>query len=310
MTMTTLNDLSHELASLARVAGPSVVRIEARRGTPSSGVAWSAEGLVVAAHHALDDDAVGVGLPDGGEARAEVVGRDPSTDLALLRLPAGLPLAPPAWAATGEAATGELALALSRPGRALRAELGLVARTAPEWRTRSGGRLERYLETSLALRPGLSGALLLAGDGRALGLVTSGLVRGLAMALPVETLRRVVADLLAHGRIRRGYLGVATLPVQLPAAAAPLAGQAGALLVTAVAPGSPAERAGLLLGDALLSLAGTPVESPRDLAPVLEPERVGEVIPVRAWRAGAVVEATLTVATRSAEERPGRRCGP
>jgi len=145
---------------------------------------------------------------------------------------------------------------------------------------------------------------------------SAGLLRGTALVIPVATLRRVVKALLSHGGLRRGYLGLTSSPVRLPAAAAERAGQAGALLVSGVEPGSPAERAGLLLGDALLTIAGAAVESPRDLAPVLEGERIGDAVAVRLWRAGALVEVTLTVGARDqaaagsgAGRGHGRRCG-
>ena len=310
--MTQLSQLSQDLAALVATGNGAVVRIDGRRGASASGTAWSADGVIVAAHHALDDDEVEVGLPDGRTVKAEVIGRDPSTDLAVLRT-AEAGLAPPAWDADdGPVAPGELLVALSRPGRAVRADIGLVARVSGELRVPAGGRLDRYLEAGLALQPGLSGSLVLAADGRALGIASAGLLRGTVLVVPVATLRRVVKALLAHGAIRRGYLGITSTPVRLPDAAAALAGQAGALLVSGVEPGSPAERAGLLLGDALLSLGGAAVEGPRDLAPVLEAERIGDALPVRLLRGGAVLEVTLTVGVRpqaSARHGHERHCG-
>jgi S1-C subfamily serine protease len=299
-----LSELSQELAALVRRGAEHVVRIEERRGAPATGVVWSADGVLVAASHSVDEDgAVEVGLPGGESAAAEVVGRDLTTDLVVLRAAAG-GLAAPAFADPESLQAGELLVALSRPGRSVRAELGLVARAAGEWRAPAGGKLERYLELSLALRPGLSGSLLLAADGRPVGLATAGLVRGLALAVPAPTLRRVVKAILAHGRVRRGYLGLATFPVRLPPAAAAKAGQEGALLVSAVEPDGPAHRAGVLLGDALLALAGQPVEAPHDLAPVLEGERIGDAVAVRVLRAGEPRELVLTIGAR---ERDGRR---
>lgn len=299
--MTSLAQLSQDLAALARAGEPHVVRLDGRRGSTTATV-WSDAGLLVATHHGLDDDdQVEVGLPGGGGATAEVLGRDPTTDLAVLRTGA-TGLAGPAWAEPGAAVAGELVLALSRPGRAARADLGVVARAAGEWRTPAGGRLERYLEASLPLRPGLSGGLLLAADGRALGLLTAGLVRGQALAVPAPTLRRVVEAVLAHGRVPRGYLGLATFPVRLP----PGAGQAGGLLVSAVEADGPAARAGILLGDVLLSAGDAALAGPQDLAPALEAERIGEALAVRLWRAGGPLQATVTVGARAprGEGRP------
>jgi len=302
--MSSLTQLSQDLAALVRAGEPQVVRIDGRRGS-TTGTVWSGDGLIVATHHGLDDeDRVELGLPGGGAAPAEVLGRDPSTDLAVLRTGAA-GLAPPAWADPEAASAGELVLALSRPGRSLRADLGVVARAGGEWRAPAGGRLDRFLEASLPLRPGLSGGLLLTADGRALGLLTAGLLRGQALAIPAPTLRRVVEAVLAHGRVRRGYLGLATLPVRLPADVAARAGQAGGLLVSAVEPEGPAARAGLLLGDVLLSLGGAAVAGPQDLAPALESERIGDAVEARLWRAGEPRAVTVTIGAR---EPRGRAC--
>ncbi len=295
--------LSRRTAALVAERSPHVVRVDGRPRGPASGVVWSPDGLVVTTHHAVErDEELEVGLPSGESAPAELVGRDPTTDLALLRVSAtGLPAVE--WS-DGAPAAGELVLAISRPGRSPRAALGLVARAAGEYRAAGGGRIDRWLETSLDLVPGLSGALAAGASGTALGLVTAGLVRGAAMIVPPATLRRVVGALAARGSVRRGFLGVATFPVRLGALAAQ-AGQPAALLVSGVEPESPAARAGVQLGDALLSLGGERVLEPGDLLPLLEEERIGLPLPVRLVRAGEVRELTITLGVRG--ERPGRR---
>lgn len=297
--------LSRRTATLAAEAAPHVVRVDARRRAPASGVVWSSDGLVLTAHHAVErDEELGVGLPSGETVPAELVGRDPTTDLALLRAAAS-GLAPAAWS-EGAPATGELVLALSRPGRSPRASLGLVARTAGEFRGAGGGRIDGWIELSLELSPGLSGSLVLGASGRPVGIASAGLVRGTVLAVPAATLRRVAGALLAHGGVRRGFLGLTTLPVRLPAGAAARAGQEHALLVSAVEDGSPAHRAGLLLGDALLSLAGAPLSHAGDLLPLLEEERIGQALPVRLVRAGEVRELQVTVGTRGVPPGGGR----
>jgi S1-C subfamily serine protease len=307
--MTSLPQLSKDLAALVDRASAHVVRIDAGRGGSATATVWSADGLIVAAHHSVDDDEeLTVALASGEVVKAMVVGRDPTTDLVLLRAEA-TGLAAPAWPDGDGPAAGELVLLLSRPGRAVRADLGIVSRAAGEWRAPSGGRLERYLETSLALRPGLSGGLLLAADGAPVGLATAGLLRGLAMAVPVTALRRVLAGLRAGGPVRRGYLGLATIPVGLPGPAAERAGQGRALLVTGVEPGGPAALAGILLGDALLSAGGQPLAGPHDLASSLEPERVGQATPLRILRAGEPLDVTVTIGPRPDAGRRERRCG-
>jgi len=298
-----LTALSRRIAALVAERSVHVVRVEGRRRGPAAGVVWSADGLVVTSSHAVErDEEIEVGLPSGDSADAEVVGRDHTTDLALLRVRA-TSLSPAEWS-DGDAAAGEIVLALSRPGRSPRAALGLLARAAGEYRAGGGGRIERWLETSLDLTPGLSGSLAIGASGAALGLATAGLVRGAVMIVPPTTLRRVVRSLAAHGGIRRGFLGVATFPVRLPAALEAEAGESGALLVSAVEPESPAARAGLLLGDAILALGGVRVTEPGDLLPLLEEDRIGEPLVVRLVRAGEARELTVTVGVRG---EPARR---
>jgi len=311
--MSMLSELSRDLAALVRAAEGQVVRLAGRRRA-ATGTAWSADGLVVTTAHGLaDEDEVEVTLADGSTARGKVAGRDPTTDLAVVRT--GARLAAPDWAGVDGLAVGELLVALSRPGRTARADLGLLSRAGGEFRATGGGRVARYLETTFALQPGLSGSLVLAADGRALGVASAGLVRGEALLVPAETLRRAVQAILAHGGPRRGYLGVATFPVRLGPAEAAVAGQPAALLVSGVEPESPAARAGLLLGDALLAVDGQPVAGPHDLAAVLEPERVGAPAAVRLLRAGALHQLTLTVGAREpraggrSRAAEGRACG-
>jgi S1-C subfamily serine protease len=294
--MASIAELSESLAQQVEQAAPWVVRVEGRRGPPGSGVVFGADGLVVAASHAVErEEEIEVGLAGGETAAARLLGRDPALDLAVLQLPRG-GLAAATWS-DQEPRVGQLVLELSRPGRGPRAALGVVARVGPEWRTPAGGRVERYLELDLRLRPGYSGSLLVDAAGRGLGLCAGGLLRGAALALPPAALRRAVTAIAAHGGVRRGFLGVATLPVRLP----PGAGQEAALLLTGVEPGSPAERAGLALGDALLAVEGQALRHAGELLPFLEEERIGTPLQARVWRSGALREVQVVV-----EER-GRR---
>jgi S1-C subfamily serine protease len=302
-----LSALSRRTAALVSDAAAHVVRVDGRRRGPATGVVWSSDGLVVTAHHAVErDEELEIGLPSGETVPAELVGRDPTTDLALLRARAsGLAAAP--WADETPAA-GELVLAVSRPGVRPRASLGLVARTAGEFRAAGGGRIDQWIEVALDIAPGLSGSPAVGAAGAPVGLVSAGLVRGTLLVVPPATLRRVTGALLAHGGVRRGFLGVTTLPVRLPPPAAARAGQESALLVSAVEDGSPADRAGLLLGDALLSVAGAPLAHAGDLLALLEEERIGQTLTARLVRAGELRELPVTVGARG-DRAPPRRDG-
>jgi S1-C subfamily serine protease len=292
-----LVELSGELAAAVEVAAPGVVRVEGRRRAPSSGVAWAADGTVVASHHTVDaEDDIPVGLDAGRTVPARVVGRDPGTDLALLKVEAS-GLAVPRWDASAPPRVGHLVVGVSRPGRTARAHLGVVSAAAGEWRTPAGGRLETYLETSIEPRPGFSGGLLLGADGSALGVTTAGLVRGAGMAVPAPSLRRVVETLLAHGRVRRGYLGLGT---QTIAMIPPVSGQTAALIVLSVQPGSPASKAGLLVGDVLLRAGEERLTHPGALVPSLDEEHVGHELRLRILRAGEEREVAIVVGEREA----------
>src|SRR5690349_2667716 len=252
---TTLETLSTQLSDAVDRVAPSVVAIHARRRSPTGGIVWR-DGVVVAAHHTVQrDEDVTVTLADGAEAQATVAGRDPGTDLVVLRLSGTL--GTPAERAPDAPRVGQLVLAVGRPGEAVTASMGVVSAVGPEWRTWQGGRIDRFVRLDLAIYDGFSGGPLVDALGRVLGLNTSGLSRSAGVAIPVSTVDRVAEQLLAGGRVRRGFLGVGTQPVRLPEAleerARSLVAGAGdvALMVVSLAPGGPAERAGILLGDVL-----------------------------------------------------------
>jgi S1-C subfamily serine protease len=262
---------------------------------------WS-DGVVVTASHVLEwDEGVEVGLPDGNSAKAALAGRDPGTDLAVLRVEAS-GLAPVEWPADLGLKVGHLALGISRPGQSARARLGIVNALADSWRTPAGGRLDRYIETDIALHAGFSGSLLVDAAGAAVGLNTAGLLRRASLAVDPRTLRRVVTALLAHGGVRRGFLGIGTYPVRLPPGVEAAEKQPTGLLLLSVQPDSPAGKAGFLLGDTLLGLDGQPLRSAGDLLPFLEEEKIGSTLKARVLRAGEVRELSLGVGVR--EGRP------
>lgn len=293
-----IQELSNGLAAAVEAAGASVVRVEGRHRRPSSGIVWSADGVIATADHKVErDEDIRVGLADGRTVPATLVGRDPRTDVAVLRAEA-TGLAAAAWAAGEGLKVGHLVLALSRPGRNVRASLGIVCALGEEWRTHAGGRVDRWIETDAVHQPGFTGGLLADAAGRGLGMDDAGLRRGRGLALPAATLARVVESILAHGGVRRGYLGIAVQPARLPEAVARAHGAATGLIVIAVQPGGPAEGAGLLLGDVLLALDGQPAADPGALQSILDEDRVGREIALSVLRGGEVREVRATVGAR------------
>jgi serine protease DegQ len=295
-----LVDLSNGLAGIVDAVGSSVVRVEARSHMPSSGIVWAADGLVVTASHTVEtDDHARVGLADGRTVSATLVGRDPTTDVAVLRTDASS-LAVPEWDAATHALAGHLVVSLGRPGRTIRAALGMLGAVADTWQTPAGGRLDRYLQVDTTAPRGFSGGPLVTVEGRVLGMNTSRLLRGATLAVPAATLRRVVDALIAHGRIRRGYLGIGAHPVRLPAAVRQQLGQDAGLLVVSVEPSSPADRAGLYLGDVIIGVNDTSVRGLRDLAGALTEDRIGSQVMARVLRAGTARDMPVLVGEREA----------
>ena len=281
-----LDALSQDIARIASKAHPSVVAIHGRRVAPSSGIIWNGEGMVITAAHTLEfDDSFELTEAGGARKNAALVGRDPGTNVAVLRA-TDLDKPAPDWTETSRLEAGHLAVVVA-PRRA-----GLVAVNVvdEEWTTRGGGRLDRYIEIDPKRFRGFSGSLLLDCNGQALGMNTTGLARRKPLTVPTETLRRVVVNLIEHGEVRRGFLGITTSPVRLPST---VESQAVGLLILSVQPESPAAAAGLFLGDVVLGIESEIAESPIALLTYLTEERIGQNVDMRILRAGE--EKTVSV---------------
>ena len=296
----TLETLSNDLTAAVDRAGRSVVAIHARRRIPASGIVWR-DGIIVAADHTVHkDDDVRITLGDGSDTRATVAGRDPSTDLCVLRLTADAP-AEPATISRTPLRVGQLALALGRPGASVTASLGIVSAVGPEWRTWRGGRVDQFVRLDVAIYDGFSGGPIVDAAGHVLGLGTSGLARAAAVAVPAATIDRVVDQLLAGGRVRPGFLGIGTQPVRLTESLrgrlTPIGDRVpeAGLMIVAVEPDAPADRAGVLLGDLLVALDDQPTADPRDVLAALGPDTVGKVLRATILRGGAPMTLELTV---------------
>ena len=280
-----LVELSEAMAAAAEKAGASTVQVDARRRMPASGIAFAAD-LVLTADHVVErEEGIKVTLSDGTQLSATLAGRDPGTDLAVLRLErAAAKAAEPAKSAR----IGQLVLALGRPsGAGLEASLGVVSAEGGPVRT-PRGMIDRYIRTDTTPFPGFSGGPLVDAEGRVVGLNTSGFGHGAALTVPAELAWKVAGQLAEHGSVVRGYLGVRSQPVEIAAAAqqALKREQAVGLLVVSVETGSPAEGGALMVGDIIVGLNGAPVADHDALFASLGAEVVGETIPLEVLRGG------------------------
>ena len=298
----TLAALSNNLADAVERADRSVVAIHARARIPASGILWR-KGIVVAAEHTIKrDEDISVTLHDGSRVSATLAGRDPTTDIAVLKLETSDTAVP---ATLGDASTlraGHLVLVVGRPGDEVTASLALVSIVGGEWRTWRAGKIDHYILLDVAIHDGFSGSPLIDVSGNVVGLNTSGLARGRAMTVPVSTVNRVADQLLAKGRIARGYLGLAMQPVRLPDDLAKSLGVPDALglMVVSVEPGGPGAQGGALMGDVVVSANGQAVRDPRDLLAALGADSIGHALTVRVIRAGAPRDLEINVRERSA----------
>src|SRR5918911_620435 len=290
--------LSDGMADAVEKIGASVVRVHGRRRRPASGVVYAPNAVLTASHALEREEDLKVGTADGRTLPARFVGRDPSTDLAALRVEdLDVDAATPV---EGQPRIGQLALAVGSPGRGEgpRASLGVVSSVGGPMRTWRGTRLERYVQTDATPYPGFSGGALIDARGRVLGIMTTGLARGAALAIPAEVAWRVARTLEERGSVKRGYLGIMSQPVHLPDAQRTGLTQRGGLLVVGVEDGSPAGRGGLLIGDILATLDGQPVEDTEDLLVLLTGERVGQPVPVKVVRGGELQMLEVTIGER------------
>ncbi|HLK67428.1 MAG TPA: S1C family serine protease [Bryobacteraceae bacterium] len=281
--------LSNELAAVVEKAGHAVVAVHARPRFSSSGVLWR-PGIVVTAEHTIRrEEEITVTLPNGTNASATLAGSDPGTDLAILKFE-GAPAA--SIQSTSEVTPGNLALTIGRSeDSGVNATMGIVSAVSGPWRTWRGGRLDRYLRLDLTLYPGSSGGLVVNAAGEALGIATSVLSRIAGLAIPATTIDRVVDEILSRGRVARGYLGVGLQPVELP-------DHHKGLIVLSLEPEGPAAKAGVLIGDILTSLGGTPVADTDDIQVVLESHGVGQSVPALVSRGGVAQTIAITIGER------------
>jgi S1-C subfamily serine protease len=294
----TLKEFSADLTAAVEKGGASTILVDARKRYPASGIAY-AEDLVITADHVVTrEENIKVITPDGKSLSATIAGRDPGSDLALLRL-AEKALTP---AKTSEdIKVGQLVLALGRPnGAGMQASWGIVTAISGPTRTFRGGLLDEYVQTETTPYPGFSGGPLVNTEGEVLGLNTSGLTRGSALTIPVKGAWRVADALAKHGSVKRGYLGVRTQPVEIPDAGRKALNreQCHGLLVLWLEEGGPAAKGGLLVGDILVAINSQPVDDPDDLFSALSSDTVGKSVSVEVLRGGRPETVSVTVGER------------
>jgi len=295
--------LSNELASTTAAAGKSVVAVLGRRH-PSSGVILRPDAIVTTSHALRRDDDIAIVTGPGQQLKAQLAGRDPGTDIAVLRLerPIDAPLA--TWSAASNLRVGELVVALGRTRRGhLVASSGILSGLLPgPWRTWRNGELDQFIRPDLSLYPGFSGGPLVASSGEFLGLNTAGLHRS-GITIPASTVQRVAAELLEKGTIERPYLGLGMQPVALPESLRSklnLKADDGLLIVHLDA-GGPADKAGVLLGDLLIELGSHGLQDIENVQSVLRSAKSSQEIEAKLIRAGAMTTLKIKL-----EPRPAR----
>lgn len=287
MTTSPLVDYSRALSSLAQSAAQSAVAVHGRSHGSSSGFLWR-RGLVVTAHEALDrDDQLGVVLPDGTSVQATLVGRDPSTDIALLRVeeaserPALRPSA---------AELGEIVVAVGRSEDGPIAAFGIVGQSGPAWQSRQGGRIDALLRLDIALPGRAEGAIVVGPEGGFIGMAVFG-PRRRVLVIPAATVERVASRILERGgTVGRGYLGVGLQPVAV--------GEEQGAIVLSLDEKGPARAGGVLQGDIIVGLNGEKVRGMRGLLSRLDPDSVGQTITLEVLRGGASTSLQVTVGER------------
>jgi S1-C subfamily serine protease len=287
MSQNVLVELSDALADAAEKADKATVLVNARRRMPASGIVYAPDLVLTADHIVEREEDIKVTLADGTEVPAKLAGRDGGSDLAVLRLERAA--GDVAELTKSPARLGQIALVLGRPtADGIEASLGTVSAIGGPIRTGRGGMLERYIRTDSISYPGFSGGPLVAADGTVLGINTSGLTNGAAITIPADIALKIADALVKDGRIKRGYLGIRSQPVEIPQTVqnSLKREQATGLLIVGVENNSPAFKGGLMVGDILVAVSGAPVSHHDELFARLTGEVAGKSTPIEILRGG------------------------
>jgi S1-C subfamily serine protease len=275
-----LTQISDAIGEVVAAAGPSIVRIDGARRSTASGIAWSEDLVITASHVLRARDGITITRDDGQSFAATVAGGDTGTDVALLRV-ANASLRPMVWS-DREPRAGHFVIVAGRPGRSVRASVGVASAIGGEWRTFDGSRIDRYIDVDASLPRGFSGGPLLDTEGASVGMNTSAVTRG-GTTIPRQTLERVVNELLKHGTVRRPMIGVGVYPVE------------EGLLVMSVKDGSSAASAGIQVGDIITTIDGAAVHSPRKLHELLQNAEIGKEVEIGFKRGGEARHARVAL---------------
>ncbi|WP_315791504.1 S1C family serine protease [Fischerella sp. JS2] len=302
--MSSLLAVSNSLAETVEQAGSAVVAINAGTRISSSGIHWH-HGIIITSDESLQRyDEITVTLSDGRSVPVTFLGHDPSTDIAVFQLQdVEIPVAKIGDATTLKVGHLVLGLARSREGD-LRAAMGAISVITGAWQSISGGKIDQFIRPDINLYPGFAGGPLVDVSGDVVGMNTSGR-RGTALTIPTATVNRVVEQLVAKGRISRGYLGLGMQSVRLPDNLKTTLNltSAGGVIVVNVEPSGPADNSGVLLGDVLVTFDGVNVSDTGDVLALLNnSDRIGKNVKVQVVRGGVLVELALTVGERPTKE--------
>ncbi len=290
--------LSNQMADAVEHVAPAVVLVNGRGGQPASGLVYAPE-LILTADHVLQQEEITIETHDKRKLAVQVVGRDAASDLAVLRV-AGLELEA-ATASTEDARVGQLTMAIGRTNEeGPMASSGVVSAIGGPLRNGRGVLLERYLRTDAIPYPGFSGGALIDMQGHVLGLLTTGLAQGLTLAIPIQNAITIAETLARQGHVKRGFLGISSQLVELPAAQRPEGTQEQeyGLLIVKVDENSPAQKGGILLGDILVKLDGHAIRDSEDLQVILAGDRAGKTVPVEVIRGNQLHTLSVTIGQR------------
>ena len=299
MSKNILVELSDAIADAAETAGNSTVLVDARRKFPASGIAFSKDLILTADHVVEREEDIKVILADGTEVPAHLAGRDPGTDLAVLKL--DRPDATPAEVSKTPARVGQFVLAIGRPStNGIESSFGTVNAIGGPVRTGRGSMLERYIKTDVVSYPGFSGGPLVNGDGTLFGINTSGFGNGGAITIPADIAWKIAETLAKHGKIKRGYLGIRSQTVEISADARKSLKreQETGLLLVGLEADSPAGKGGLIVGDILVGVAGEAVAHQDDLFVRLSGDVVGKSVAIDILRGGKLESVNVEIGER------------